>query len=81
MYVINDVPALTPVTTPVEALMLATAGVAEDHAPPAIFDDKVDVPFSQIACVPVRLPAVGTGVTVTVAVAETLAQPPMPVIR
>ena len=81
VYVINDVPALKPVTAPVEALMLATAGVAEDHAPPVIFDDKVDVPFSQIACVPVRLPAEGTGVTVTVAVAETLAQPPMPVIR
>ncbi len=64
---------------PVEALMVATAGVAEDQLPPVTEDVKVEEPFAQIAVVPERVPGVGTAVTVTVAVVETLAQPPVPV--
>jgi hypothetical protein len=60
-------------------LIVATAGVAEDHAPPVTVEVKVEEPFAQIAVVPVSVPAVGTGVTVTVAEVDTLAQPPVPV--
>ena len=75
----TDVPALTPATAPVEASMVATAGVTEDQLPPVTEDVKVEVPFAQIAVVPEMVPAEGTAVTVTVAVVETLAQPPVPV--
>ena len=75
----TDVPALTPATAPVEALMVATAGVAEVQLPPVTEDVKVEDPFAQIAVVPERVPGVGTAVTVTVAVVETFAQPPVPV--
>jgi hypothetical protein len=68
------------VTAPVEALIVATAGVAEDQAPPVTDDVKVEDPFAHIAVVPEIIPAVGTAVTVTVAVVETSAQPPVPVI-
>jgi hypothetical protein len=73
------VPALTPATAPVDALMVATAGVAEDQLPPVTEEVSVEVPFAQIPVVPEMVPGVGTAVTVTVAVVETLAQPPVPV--
>ncbi len=73
------VPALTPATAPEDALMVATAGVAEDQLPPVTEEVSVEVPFAQIAVVPDMVPGVGTAVTVTVAVVETLAQPPVPV--
>jgi hypothetical protein len=41
-------------------------------------DAKVDVPFTQISCVPLSVPVVGAAVTVTVRVAVALAQPPVP---
>jgi hypothetical protein len=63
----------------VEALMVATAGVAEVQDPPVTEDVKVEEPFAQIAVVPAIVPAVGTAVTVTVAVVATFAQPPVPV--
>ena len=72
-------PALTPVTAPEEALMLATAGVAELHDPPVTEDVKVEEPFAQMAVVPEIVPAVGTAVTVTVVLVDTSAQPPVPV--
>ncbi len=60
--------------------MVATAGVAEDQAPPALpLEVSVVEPFAQIAVVPEMVPALGTAVTVTVAVVETFAQPPVPV--
>ena len=74
----TDVPALTPATAPVEALMVATAGVAEDQLPPVTEDVKVEVPLEQIAVVPESVPALGGAVTLTVAVAVALAQPPLP---
>jgi hypothetical protein len=60
-------------------LIVATAGVAEVQDPPVTEDVKVEEPFAQIAVVPAIVPAVGTAVTVTVAVVETFAQPPVPV--
>ncbi len=75
----TEVPALTPATAPVDASMVATAGVAEDQLPPVTEDVKVEEPFAQIAVVPEIVPAEGTAVTVTVAVVETLAHPPVPV--
>lgn len=35
MYVMNVKPALMPVAIPVALLMVATAGLAVDHVPPA----------------------------------------------
>jgi hypothetical protein len=72
------VPAATPVTSPVVALTVAMAGVLLDQAPPEMVDAKVDVPFTQISCVPLSVPVVGAAVTVTVRVAVALAQPPVP---
>ena len=72
-------PALTPVTAPVEALIVATALFAEDQAPASPFEESVVVPFAQIAVVPEIVPAVGTAVTTIVSEALTLAQPPVPV--
>jgi hypothetical protein len=72
------VPALTPATAPVELLIVATAGVAEDHVPPLTEEVKVEDPLEQIAVVPEIVPAEGGAVTVTVAVVETFAQPPVP---
>ena len=76
----TDVPALTPATAPVELLIVATAGVAEVHVPPVTVEDKVEDPLEQIAVVPEIVPAEGAAVTVTVAVVDTFAQPPVPVM-
>ena len=73
-------PALTPVTAPVEASMVATAGVAELQAPPVTEELSVEDPFAQIAVVPEMVPAEGTAVTLTVAVVVASAQPPVPVM-
>ena len=73
------VPALTPATAPVAALMVATAGVAEDQLPPVTEEVSVEVPLAQIAVVPEMVPAEGAAVTVTVLVTVALAQPPVPV--
>jgi hypothetical protein len=74
----TDVPALTPATAPVEALIVATAGVAEDQLPPVTEEVKVADPFEQIAVVPEIVPAEVAAVTVTVAVVVAAAQPPVP---
>ena len=73
-----EVPAATPVTAPVEEPIVATAGVAEVQVPPFIVELSVEDPFEQIAVVPEIVPAEGAAVTVTVAVVETLAHPPVP---
>ena len=72
------VPAAIPVTSPVVALMVATAGVLLDQAPPVTVEVKVDVPLTQMPWLPLRVPAVGAAVTVMVRVAVALAQPPVP---
>ncbi len=74
----TEVPALTPATAPVEASIVATAGVAEDQVPPVTEDVNVEDPLEQIAVVPEIVPAEGAAVTVTVAVVVAAAQPPVP---
>ena len=72
------VPAVKPVTSPVVALTVATAGVLLDQEPPVMVEVKVDVPLTQMLWFPLSVPAVGAVVTVTVRVAVALAQPPVP---
>jgi hypothetical protein len=70
------VPAPTPVTTPVVLFTVATAALLVLHAPPLVpFEVNVVVPLTQIACVPLNVPALGAAVTVTVRVAVALLQP------
>ena len=61
----TDVPAVTPVTTP-PTVIVATAGVALLHAPPAVALLKVVVALTHTLVVPVM--AAGSGFTVTVVV-------------
>ena len=70
-------PAVTPLITPVDALIVATAGVPELQVPPDTVDVKVVVPLTQMACVPLKVPAVGGAVIVTATVAVTAEQPPV----
>ncbi len=80
MYVIVAVPAATAVTTPVEEFTVAKLVLSLLHAPPEFpLELNVVVPFEQIACVPLSVPAFGAAVTVTVLVAVSFAQPPVPV--
>ena len=72
------VPAATPVTTPEEALTVATLVELLDQEPPLTVEVKVDVPLIQMFWVPLRVPAV-VAVTVTVLVAVAFEQPPVPV--
>ena len=73
-------PAATPVTTPVDELMVAALVLLDDHVPPTFpFEDKVVEPLEQIAVVPLIVPAFGAAVTVTVLVAVAFEQPPVPV--
>jgi hypothetical protein len=75
-----EVPAATPVTTPVLLLTVAIPVLFEVQAPPATpLDEKVVVPATQMFCVPLSVPAFGAAVTVTVLVAVALAHPPVPV--
>jgi hypothetical protein len=60
-------------------LIVATAGLAEAQDPPVTEDVKVEEPLAQIAVVPEIVPAEGAAVTVTVAVVDAFAQPPVPV--
>jgi len=72
-------PAATPVTTPVEAFTVATPVALLDQIPPLTVEVNVVVSFTQMLCVPLRVPAEAGAVTVTVLVAVALAQPPVPV--
>ena len=70
------VPAATPVTTPVELFTVAIAALLVDQAPPVLpLLENVVVPPAQMPCVPLRVPALGAAVTVTVRVAVALLQP------
>ncbi len=73
------VPEVKPVTSPEVALTVATAGALLDQVPPEMVEVSVDVPLIQMFWFPLRDPAVGGAVTVTVLVAVALAQPPVPV--
>ena len=78
VYVIVAVPSATGVTTPVVAFIVATDSSSLLHTPPADVLLNVVVPFEQIDCVPLNEPATGAAVTVTVLVAVSLLQPPLP---
>ena len=73
-------PAATPVTRPVVGLTVAMVGALLDHVPPVAVEVKVDVPLTQIPCVPLSVPADGVAVTVTDRVAVPFEQPPVPVM-
>jgi len=53
VYVIREVPALTPVTTPLEVPTAATAGVSLVHVPPVVVLVQVCEEPIQIGVVPV----------------------------
>ena len=74
VYVIKDVPAITPVTSPVDASTDATAGLPLDHVPPEVVLVHSSEEPVQIVVVPVMV-WVTDGVTVTVLVAV-LRHPP-----
>ena len=78
VYVMIAVPAVTPLTTPVEAFTVAMLVALLDQLPPLTVELKVVVLFAQTSCVPLSVPAVGAAVTVTERVAVALAQPPVP---
>jgi hypothetical protein len=70
----TDVPADTPVTKPLAAPTVATAGFALDHVPPVVVLVQICDEPVQIGVVPVIVCAIGA-VIVTVFVAV-LTQPP-----
>ena len=67
VYVIVAVPAATPVTMPVLAFTVAIPAALVVQVPP-VFPSVVNVlvPATQIACVPDKVPATGTGVRFTI---------------
>ena len=71
-------PAVTPVTRPVEELMVATPDALLVQVPPDIVEVKVVVSERQTVWVPLRVPTVGAADTVRLRVAVALAQPPVP---
>ena len=78
VYVIVAVPADKPAITPVLALIDATDGADETQDPPDIVDVNTEALPTQIAWVPLNVPATGAAVTVTVRVAVALEHPPAP---
>ena len=71
------VPAATPVTTPVLLFTVAVPVAFDVQAPPAFpFELNVEVPATQMFCIPLSVPAFGAAVTVIVPVAFTEPQPP-----
>ena len=75
----TDVPADTPVITPVEASTVALAGVPLDHTPPEVVLEKVVVSPTQTVWIPVMVfGAAGKALTVTVRVAVLIQ--PLPLV-
>jgi hypothetical protein len=64
VYIIEVVPALSPVTTP-DVDTVPTAGVLLLHVPPVVVLVRVVVPFTQMLVMPVM--TAGSGFTVIVA--------------
>jgi len=73
--VIVVVPAVTPVTTPVEELIVATAVLLDVQTPPVVVLDNVVVDPEHTAVVPVIEATVGNVVTVTAVAALVDEQP------
>ena len=76
-YEILAVPADTPVTAPVAAVV-ATEVLLLDHTPPPVPSARVVTAPAHTDPAPLMLPAVGKGLTVTVAVV--LAEPQLTVV-
>jgi hypothetical protein len=72
------IPAVAPTMFPV-AETVAIAGFEVLHVPPATVEEKVVDRPTQIACVPLKVPALGIAVTVMAIVLVAFGQPPMPV--
>ena len=74
------VPAVIPEMAPVLPSMVATTELLLVQAPPAFpLVVKVTAPPMQMFWLPLKVPAFGAAVTVTVLVAVTFAHPPVPV--
>ena len=71
-------PANCAVINPVVSFIVATPVSDEDHVPESPLDVNVVVPLEQIASVPLKVPASGAAVTVTVRVAVALGQATSP---
>ena len=69
---IVTVPAATPVTTPEDALTVATPVLELVQLPPETVELNVEVEPTQTLVLPLILPAVGSALTVTVRVAVAL---------
>ena len=69
------VPADTPLIAPVVVLIDATPALLLPQVPPATVDVKVLFPPTQIACVPLNVPALAGAVTVTETLSVSVPQP------
>lgn len=62
-----------------DASILATDGLAELQVPPVTVEVNVVLLDTQAVVIPLKLPAFNAALIVTVLVALTLAQPPVPI--
>lgn len=74
----TDVPGLTLVITPVDALIVATLGLALVHVPPVTVELNVVPAPRQAVVTPLNTPASDVPTTVTVLVSIASAHPPIP---
>ena len=75
VYVIVEVPALTPVTAPDEAFTVAVAVLDELQVPPPVELAKVELEPTQAEAVPVIAATVGSAFSVTTTAADVAEQP------
>ena len=75
VYVMVAVPALTPVTTPVDAFTVAIAVFEVLQVPPVVALVKVELAPIHAEAVPAIVPALGSAFSVTTVAAEVAAQP------
>jgi len=75
VYVIVEVPALTPVTAPDEAFTVAVAVLDELQVPPPVELAKVEPEPTQAEAVPVIAATVGSAFSVTTTAADVAEQP------
>ena len=71
-------PADCGVMRPVDAFIVAIPVSDDDHVPPETVLTKVVVLVEHISSAPLKVPALGAAVTVTVRVAVALGQAPSP---
>lgn len=75
VYVIVEVPALTPVTAPEEAFTVAVAVLDELQVPPPVELAKVELEPTHAEAVPVIADTVGSAFSVTTTAADVAEQP------